>query len=52
MSLLVSACVTVMVDNLSSSTSIHSLSYNAIGDEGVVAISEAMKTMTNLERLM
>ena len=33
------------------STSIHSLNNNSIGDEGAVAISKAMKTMTNLQTL-
>ena len=33
------------------SVSIHSLWNNSIGDEGAVAISEAMKTMTNLQEL-
>ena len=31
--------------------SIHSLGSNSIKDEGAVAISEAMKTMTNLQTL-
>ena len=31
--------------------SIHSLGSNSIKDEGAVAISDAMKTMTNLQRL-
>ena len=31
--------------------SIHSLRYNSIGDEGAMAISEAMKKMTNLQVL-
>ena len=30
---------------------IHSLDGNSIKDEGAVAISEAMKTMTNLQML-
>ena len=30
---------------------IHSLSANSIKDEGAVAISEALKTMTNLQEL-
>ena len=42
----VSECVTVMEDHLSS---IHSLFENSIGDEGAVAMSEAMKTMANLK---
>ena len=33
------------------SLSIHSLSDNSIGDEGAMAISEAMKKMTNLQGL-
>ena len=45
----VSECVTVMVDHFSSS--IHSLDDNSIGDEGAVAISEAMRTMANLQVL-
>ena len=31
--------------------SIHSLSYNCVSDEGSMAISEAMKKMTNLLHL-
>ena len=42
---------TSMVEHLSSSVSIHSLRDNSIGAEGAVAISEAMKTMTNLHQL-
>ena len=30
---------------------IHSLDFNSIKDEGAIAVSEAMKTMTNLQRL-
>ena len=33
------------------SPSIHSLYDNVIGDEGAKALSEAMKTMTNLQEL-
>ena len=32
--------------------SIFSLGYNEIGDKGAVAISDAMKTMTNLQELV
>ena len=32
--------------------SIHSLDNNSIGDEGAVAISEAMKTMTDIRGLL
>ena len=38
--------------HLSSSVNlIHSLDTNSICDEGAIAISEAMKTMTNLQSL-
>ena len=52
----VSEYVTVTVDHLSLifvflCISIHSLMGNSIGDEGAVAISEAMKTMTKLQGL-
>ena len=47
----VSECVTVMMEHCLLCISIHSLSDNSIGDEGAVAISEAMKTMTNLQEL-
>ena len=52
-SVFVIECVTEMVDHFSSSlyTSIHSLVDNSIGDKGAVAISEAIKTMTNLKGL-
>ena len=33
------------------SSSIYSLSENAIGDKGAVAVAEAMKTATNLQEL-
>ena len=39
-----------MADHLSSS-SIHSLNDNAIGDKGAMAVAAAMKTATNLEEL-
>ena len=39
--------VTVVLDNIS----IHSLTENSIGDKGAVAISEAIKTMTDLQEL-
>ena len=43
-------CVTVMAEHLSAS-SIRSLYNNIIGVEGAMAVAEAMKTTTNLQKL-
>ena len=52
MSLLVSVSLTVMADHIiMTSSSIHSLSSNAIGTKGAMAVSAAMKRATNLKEL-
>ena len=40
------------MEHLTSSVFPFSLQHNSIGDEGAVAISEAMKTMNNLQKLL
>ena len=42
----------MFVVNSSPTFPIHSLVFNSIGDRGAVALSEAVKTMTNLKFLL